>query len=133
MAARLRSSGPGKVIEDLRAKHVDPAVGEVGQRLGGVRLFLKALDPAVGAGDRHSELARVLDPLRRQGGDPVVRLVGLAHCGEVDVGEGVARDDQEGVGLAEEVRSLADAAGGSQRLLLLAVGELDAEAEPSPK
>ena len=65
------------------------------------------------------------DPLGRQRGDPVVGLVELAHRGEVDVGERVAGDDQEGV--AEEVGGVADAARGAEQLLLAAVGELDAE------
>ena len=48
------------------------------------------------------------DPLGGQGGDPVVGLVELAHRAEVDVGEGVAGDHQEGV--AEEAGGVADPA-----------------------
>jgi hypothetical protein len=52
-------------------------------------------------------------------------LVEVAHRRQVDVGEGVAGDHQEGV--AEEIGGLADAPGGSQQLLLEAVGQLDPE------
>ena len=45
---------------------------------------------------------------------------------EVDVGERVAGDHQEGV--AEEPGGVADPAGGAEQLLLAAVGEVDPEA-----
>ena len=69
------------------------------------------------------------DPLDRERRDPVVRFVALAQRPQVDVGERVARDDQERVVLAagEEVGDVANAAGGAEELLLLAVGELDPE------
>ena len=107
------------MVEDLRAEHVDAAVGEVGERLGGLRLLLEALDAPVLAGDRDAELGGVLDPLggeRRDRAALDVGLVGLAHRAQVDVGERVAGDDQEGVGLGEEVADLADPAGGAERL-----------------
>ena len=117
--------GRGEEVEDLGAEHVDAAVGQVRERLGRFGLLLKALDAAVGAGDHDPELARVVDPLGRQRRDPVVGLVELAHRPQVDVGQRVAGDDQEGV--AEELGGVADAAGGAEQLLLLAVGEVDPE------
>ena len=67
--AALLVPGAGKKSKISRAEHVDAAVGEVGERFGRVGLLLEALDTAVGAGDRDPELAGVLDPLGRQGGD----------------------------------------------------------------
>ena len=55
-------------------------------------------------------------------------LVELAHRRQVDVGERVAGDDEEGV--AEEAGRVADAACGAKQLLLAPVGELDAELRP---
>jgi hypothetical protein len=91
---------------------------------------------SVGVGDRHPELARVLDPLGGEGGDRAfldVRLVRLPHRAQVEVGERVAGDDQEGVGLAEEVADLADASRGPERLGLLAVGDPEAELRAVPE
>ena len=56
---------------------------------------------------------------------------GTRERAEVDVGERVAGDHEEGV--AEEPGRVAHAARGPQQLLLVAVGELEAEGEPSPK
>ena len=120
----------GEVVEDLTPEHVDAAVGEVGQGLGGVRLLLEALDAAVLAGDHDAELRGVLDPLGCERCDRPrgrVGLVRLAHRRQVDVGERVAGDDQEGVALGQELPRLAHPARGAEGLGLVAVGKLDPE------
>ena len=68
-----------------------------------------------------------VDPLHgRERRDPVVLGVRPGERPEVDVGECVGGDDHERLG-AEEVAHVADTAGRAEQLLLLAVGELDAE------
>ena len=72
----------------------------------------------------------VVDPLRRQRRDRAPLDVGLVcgpHGAQVDVGERVAGDDQERIGLGEEVADLAHPARGAERLGLLAVGDLEPE------
>src|SRR5260221_1012424 len=112
-------------VEDLGTKHVDAAVGQVGEGLGRVGLLLEALDAAVDAGDRHPELAGVRAPLGRQRRDPVVGLVEIPHPGQIDVGERVAGDDQERV--AEEAGGFAHPTRVAQQSLLGTVGQLDPE------
>ena len=91
-ASRAPVAGRREVLEDLRAEHVDAAVGQVGEGFGRVGLLLEALDAAVGAGDRNPELGGVLDPLGGQGRDPVVGLVEGAHRAQVEVGVEPADD-----------------------------------------
>ena len=94
----------------------------------GLRLLLEALDAAVVAGDRDPELGRVRRPAWSPGWRSRRGLVELAHRGQVDVGERVAGDHQEGV--AEEVGGVADAARGPEQTVLAAVGELDSAGRP---
>ena len=124
------------MVEDLAPEHVDAAVGEVRKRLRGLRLLLESLDAAVVVRDGDAELGRVLDPLGGDGEDRAaldVGLVRLTHRGQVDGGQGIAGDDQEGIGLAQEVTHLADAARRSERFGLLAVGDPQAEVRPISK
>ena len=119
-----------EVIEDLPAEHVDAAVGQVRESLRRLRLLLEALDPPVVARDHDSELGRVLDALGGDGEDRPALDVGvvcLAHRAQVDVGERIAGDDQEGLGLAQEIADLADPAGGAEGLGLVAVGDPQSE------
>jgi len=113
----------GEEVEDLLPEHVDAAVGEVGERLRGVGLLLKALHTTVGTGDHDPELTGVRDALCRQRGDPAVRAMKLAHRREVDVGKRVSRDDEEVI--AEEVGHATHATRSAQQSLLLAVAQLD--------
>ena len=92
----------GEVVEDLRAERVDHAVRQVGERLGGVGLLLKALNASVRAGDDHAVLLGVGDLLHRERREAVVLLVSGRERGEVDVGQRVARHDEERL-VAEEV------------------------------
>ena len=96
----------GEVVEDLRAQRVDHAVRQVGERLRGVRLLLKALNAPVRAGHDHAVLLRVGDLLHRERREAVVCRVRGGERGEVDVGERVAGHDEEGL-VAEEVAHVA--------------------------
>jgi hypothetical protein len=115
-----------EVVEDLRLEHVDAAVAEVRQRLGGVGLLLKAGDPPAGVMQDDAELARVLHPLDRQRRDTAGLAVAGQQAGDVDVGQRVAGDDEERR-VAEKVPALANAAGRTGQLGLIEV--LDAVAE----
>ena len=122
---KLARAGLGEEVEDLAVEHVDAAVGQVGQGLGRVRLLLEALDPAVLFGDDHTELGGLLDLLRGEGRDAVVRLVELLHRNEVDVGQGDAGDDQKR--FVEEFTGRVHTAGRPQQILFEAVAEVDPE------
>ena len=74
-------------------------------------------------------LARVLHLLDGQRGDPAGRPVAGGEGPEVDVGERVAADHQEGV-ITEELRTRPHPAGGSQQLGLVVVGQPLAEELP---
>ena len=113
------------VVEDLGFEHVDAGVDRVAEHLTPGRLLQEPVDRAVVAEDDDAVLERVLDRAQADGGHGLVLLVELDDAGQVDVGEHVARDDEEP--LVEHVLGVADRAGGAHRLLLDRV--LDAHAE----
>jgi hypothetical protein len=119
----------GEVVEDLGREEVDPAVGEVRERLVRVGLLLEAGDPTVGVVQHHAVLARVRDLLDAERGDAAGLLVAFDELRDVEVGEGVAGDHEERL-VPEELASVADPAGGAEQLLLLEVGQLVAEVVP---
>ena len=71
-------------------------------------------------------LARIGDARRRQGGEGATLAVGRDQRGQVDVGQRVARYDEERF-VAEQVGAVAHAAGRPEQLLLVAVGHAVAE------
>ena len=90
--------GPrGEVLEDAGLEYVDAAVAEVGQRLRRLGLLLKAGDAPVAIAQHDAVLLRLLDALDGEGGDPARFAVRAVQRGEVDVGERVAGDDDEGL------------------------------------
>ncbi len=80
----------------------------------------------VGVVQHHAVLARVGDLFDGQRRDPPRSAVARDERAQVDVGERVAGDDQEGI-VAEELAAGAHAAGGTQQLLLVAIGQALAE------
>ena len=123
----------GEVVEDLGLEHVDHAVGQVGERLGGLGLLLEALmrpsEPVTTTPYSVVSVTRLTARVAIHSLSACVR----ASAGEVDVGERVAGHHHERL-VAEERAHVADPARGAEQLLLLAVGELDAElgAVPEP-
>ncbi len=116
----------GDVVEDLGLDHVDAGVDRVGEDLAPARLLQEALDAALVVDDDHSELERVLHALEGDGDHRLALLVEVDHLGEVEVGERVAADDQEGV--VEKVLGQPDGAGGARRRLLHRVVDVHAQA-----
>jgi hypothetical protein len=112
----------GDVLEDLRLQHVDAGVDGVGEDLAPVGLLEEALDAAVGLGDDDAELERVGHALEHDGGQGAAAAVEAHRLVEVDVGQGVAGDDHEG--LAEHLCGVADAAGGAERGRLGGIGQV---------
>ena len=88
---------PGEVLEDRGIEHVDAAIGEVRERFIARRLLLKAGDAPVAIAQHDAVLLRLLDALDGEGGDPARFAVRAVQRGEVDVGERVAGDDDEGL------------------------------------
>ena len=116
----------GHVVEDRRLERVDAAVAEVGECLGGRRLLLEAGDAPVGVVHDDAVERRVGDLLDGQCGDAAVGAVRGHEGREVDVGEAVAADHDEGAA-GEQLAERAHPAGRAQQLLLEVVAQLDAE------
>ena len=114
------------VIEDLRLEHVDAGVDGVAEHLAPGGLLEEAFDAALLVDHHDAELERVLDALEGDGDHGAALLVKGEDLTEVEVGEGVATDDDEGV-VAEMVLSQLDAAGGARRRLLDGVLHVHAE------
>ena len=85
------------VLQHLGLEHVDPGVDRVREDLAPRRLLEEALDPAVLVGDDDPELERVLDRLEADRHRRALLAVEREQLPEVDVAEGVARDDEDGV------------------------------------
>ena len=90
------------------------------------RLLLEPRDPVARVADDDAVQRRVRDLLDRQRGDAAVALVRGDERGEIDVGEAVAADHDEGAA-GEEVAEGAHAAGRTEKLRLDVVGELHPE------
>ena len=114
----------GDVVEDLGLEHVDAGVDRVGEDLAPARLLQEALDAPLLVHDDHAELQRVLHALERDGDHGLALFVEVDDLGEVEVGEGVAADDQERV--VQEVLGQADGPGGAGRRLLHRVVDVHA-------
>src|SRR5665648_282917 len=114
------------VIEHLRLEHVDARVDRVAEHLAPSGFLEETLDAAFVVDHHDAELERVLDALECDGDHGAALLVKGDDLAEVEVGEGVAADDDEGV-VPEMVLGQLDAAGGAGRRLL--DGVLHAHAE----
>ena len=114
------------MAQHLGLEHVDAGVDRVREHLAPRRLLEEALDPALLVGDDDPELERVLDRLQADRDRRPALAVELDELAEVDVAEGVARDDEDGV--VELSGGEPDGAGGAERRLLDRV--LDPQAEP---
>src|SRR5215203_2045890 len=104
------------VPQHLGLEHVDARVDRVREDLAPGRLLEKTLDPRVLVGDDDPELERVLDRLQPDRDGRAFLLVELDERGKVEVAEGVARDDEEG--LVEAVAREPYRAGRPQRRFL---------------
>ncbi len=106
----------GDEVEHRGLEHVDAGVDGVGEHLAPRRLLEEPLDAAVGAGDHDAELEGILDVLERDRRRRVRVAVRLHERGEIDVGEYVAGDHEEGV--VELVGRVAHRTGGAERRIL---------------
>ena len=118
----------GYVFEHVGLEHVDPGVDGVGEHLAPRGLLEEALDGAVGLGDHDAELERIVHVLQRDRGRGTGVAVGLDERGEVDVGEDVTRDHEEGV--VELLGRVAHRTGGAERRVLGGVPHGHAEVGP---
>ena len=121
----------GDVVEDLGLEHVDAGVDRVGEHLAPSRLLQEALDAPLLVDDHHAELERVLHARERDGDHRFALLVEVDDLGEVEVGEGVAADDQER--LVQKVLGQADGPGGAGRRLLHRVVDVHPQAAAVPE
>ena len=114
------------VVEDLGLHHVDAGVHRVGEDLAPGRLLQEALDLAFFVHDGDAEFQRVRDPGQADRDQCALFLVEVDQVGEVEVGEGVTGDDQEGIVL-QRLLGVLHASGGTEWLLLVGIGELHPE------
>ena len=114
------------VVEDLRLHDVDAGVDGVREDLAPGGLLQEALDLAVLVDDGDAELERIGDPRQADRDEGALFLVEPDQIGEIEVGEGVTGDDEEGVVL-EGFLGVLHAARGTEWLFLIGVGELHSE------
>ncbi len=115
------------VVEHLGLEYVDAGVDGVAEDLAPGGLLEEPLDAPVVVDDDDAELERVLHALEGDRDHGPALLVEGDDFAEVEVGERVAADDDEGV-VAELVLGQLDAAGGAGRSLLHRVLHAHAEA-----
>jgi hypothetical protein len=113
------------VGEDLGLQDVDAGVDRVAEDLTPARLLEEPLDAPILTGDHDPELEGVLGALEDDRGRSLLLAVELHRRGQVEVGDVIAGDDQEGV--VEEVLGVLDASRRAERLVLRGVRERHAE------
>ena len=114
------------VVEDLGLHDVDARIDGVGEDLAPGGLLQEALDLALLVDDRDAEFQRVGHAGQADRDQCALLLVESDQVGEVEVGESVTGDDEEGVVL-ECFLGVLHASCGTERLLLVGVGELHSE------
>src|ERR1700694_3653883 len=118
-------------VEHLWLDDIDPGVDLVGEDLTPGWLFEEAVDRAIRVGDDDPELEWVRHRGQHDGGGRTLLLVVLHHARQVDVGHGVAADDDER--LVQELLRILDAAGGAQRRIFDHVGDVHPEVRTVPE
>ena len=103
--------------QHLRLHHVDAGVHGVREHLAPGGLLQEAPDPAVFAGDHDAELQRVGLPAQRDRDQGAVAPVEAHQPGQIQVGQGVTRDDEEGL-VPQGVLGVLHAARGAERFFL---------------
>lgn len=114
------------VVEDLRLHHIDAGVHRVREDLAPGRLLQEALDLSLFVDDGDAEFQRVGHPGQAHRDQCALLLVEVDEIRQVEVGEGITRDDEKGIVL-ESLLGVLDAARGTEGLLLIGIGELHPE------
>ncbi len=114
------------VVEDLGLHHVDTGVHRVGEDLPPGRLLQESLDPPFLVRDRDTELQWIRHPGETDGDQSVLAAVKVDQFGEVEVGQRVTGDHQEGVVL-ERVLGVLDTPRSAQWRLLVGIGQMHAQ------
>ncbi len=114
------------VVEDLGLHDVDAGVDGVREHLAPGRLLQEALDLAFLVHDRDAEFQRVRHPGQAHRDQCALLLVEADQVGEVEVGQRIAGNDDEGV-ILQGLLGILHAAGGPEWLFLVGIGELHPE------
>ena len=131
LAGEIHRLALGDEVEDLGFQDVDPGVDGVAEDLTPGRLLEEALDGPVLVGDDDAELQGIVHRLEGEGGHPPALAVEGNHLAQVDVGEHVPGDDQEG--LTELVTGVAHRSSRAQRGRLGRVDHPDPELGAVPE
>lgn len=114
------------VVEDLGLHDVNARVHGVREDLAPGRLFQEAFDLALLVHDRDPEFQGIGNTGEANGDQAALLLVEGNEVREVEVGERVTGNDEEGVVL-QRLFGVLHAAGGAERLLLVGIAQLHAE------
>ena len=114
------------VIENLGLEHVNARVDGVGEDFAPARLLEKARDAAILVGDDDAEFERVGYALQRDRRRGFTRHVILDEFRKVEIGQRVARDDEERF-VTDHIGREAYGAGGAEWRVLHDVAHLYAE------
>ena len=87
----------GDHLQHLRLEDINTAVGDVAPRLLRAWLLLETADQAVFFRDHHPVFGWIIDGSYNHGGDSAMSLVEFHEFGEVEIREGIAADDKEGI------------------------------------
>lgn len=114
------------IVEYLWLHDVDTGVHGVRENLAPGGLLEEALDLAFLVHDGDTEFQRIRDSGQTDGDQPALFLVEIDQISEIEVGQSITGDHEEGVVL-QCFLGVLDTAGSTEWLLLIGIGELHAE------
>lgn len=114
------------VVEYLGLHHIDARIHGVGENLPPRRLLQEPLDLSLFIDNGDAEFEGIGHAGQAHRDECALLLVEIDEISQIEVGEGITRDDQEGIVL-ESFLGILDAARGTEGLLFIGIGELHSE------
>lgn len=114
------------IVEDFGLHDIDARVHGVREDLTPGRLLKETLDLFLFVDDGDAEFQRIGHPGQTDRDQRALFLVEIDQLGEVEVGQGITGDDEEGIVL-QRLFGVLDASGGTEWLLLIGIRELHPE------
>ena len=94
--AKIRHAGSSNIIEDFRLQNVNASVHQIAEHPAPGRLFNKAGDAAVRAGEHHAIRQRHTDPLEHQRGQSLFLPMEGQRAGKIAIRHPIAGKHQKG-------------------------------------